>query len=123
MFTGLQRSGLQVQIGNSNPAPFSSKPMSAGELTGRREKRELQKFRVLVSNGHGPPQVGYAWTENVTSQGARILTDWHWEPGSVIRLDSSTGEFLTHARVVYCQALPSNAFAIGLEFREQKNRR
>src|SRR5215470_6145267 len=90
--------------------------MSGGEFTGRREKRELQKFRVLISNGQRPPLAEYAWTENVSSLGARIGTDRPWEPGSVLRLDSSVGQFLTQARVVYCQPLPSNTFAIGLEF-------
>jgi len=90
--------------------------MSAPEFTGRREARELQKFRVLISNGQGPPHVEYAWTENVSSMGARIRTERPWEPGTVIRLDSSAGQFLTQARVVYCQSILSSTFAIGLEF-------
>jgi hypothetical protein len=96
--------------------------MTAGKFLGRREKRELQKFRVLISNGHGPPCVEYAWTENVSPKGARIQTDRPWETGRVLRLDSSAGQFLTRARVVYCQPLSSNTFAIGLEFHVRVDR-
>ena len=90
--------------------------MSVGEFTDRRARRELQKFRVLMSNGLKSTRVEYAWTENVSSNGARIRTDRPWDTGSVIRLDSSAGQFLTRARVVYCQPLSSDTFAIGLEF-------
>jgi len=90
--------------------------MSAGEFIGRREKRELQKFRVLISNGQNPLCAQYAWTENVSLHGARIQTDRPWGAGSVVVLSSSVGQFLTQARVVYCQPFPSDTFALGVEF-------
>src|SRR5215469_11601544 len=79
--------------------PDCSKPMSAGDFTGRREKRELQKLRVLISDGQGPRQVEYAWTENLSLNGARIRTDRPWEAGSTVTLNSSVGQLLTRARV------------------------
>ena len=87
----------------------------------RREKRELQKFRVLVTSAQIPPQAEYAWTENLSSGGARIQTDRPWEAGSVVSLNSSVGQLLTRARVTYCQSLPSDTFAVGLEFFVQTN--
>ena len=82
----------------------------------RRANRELQTFRVLLSNGQNPARAEFAWTENISSDGARVLTDQPWEAGSVILLNSSVGQLLTQARVVYCQSLPLNRFAVGLEF-------
>jgi|SRR5215472_16820012 len=107
---------LSERIGSPQPSSCRiTSPMSTGGFTGRREGRELQKFRVLVSNEQKPPHAEYAWTENISSNGARVLTDRPWEAGSVVLLNSSVGQLLTRARVVYCQSLPS-AFAVGLEF-------
>ena len=86
------------------------------ENMGRRANRELQMFRVLLSNGQSPARAEFAWTENISTDGARVLTDRPWEAGGVILLNSSVGQLLTHARIVYCQSLPLNKFAVGLEF-------
>ena len=82
----------------------------------RRANRELQMFRLLLSNEQNPTRVEFACTENISSNGARVLTDRPWEAGSVILLNSSVGQLLTRARIVYCQSLPLNKFAVGLEF-------
>ena len=90
--------------------------MSVGEYVGRRDTRELQKFRVLISSSQKPLCAEYGCTENVSLHGARIQTDRPWEAGSVVVLSSSVGQFLTKARVAYCQSLSSDAFAVGVEF-------
>lgn len=82
----------------------------------RRANRELLMFRVLLSNGQNPARAEFAWTENISSNGARVLTERPWKAGSVILLNSSVGQLLTQARIVYCQSLPLNKFAVGLEF-------
>ena len=83
---------------------------------GRREKRNPIKFVVLLSNGTKPVVANYASTENVSDNGARILTTRPWKQDTRVLVKSSLGELLARARVVYCRALPDGTFAVGLEF-------
>ena len=83
---------------------------------GRREKRSPQKFRVLLSNRDKPVLMAFASTENVSANGTRVQTHRPWKPNTRVLVKSSLGVLLGQARVVYCQALPGIAFAVGLEF-------
>lgn len=53
-------------------------------------------------------------TQNITTLGARLLTERHWKPDSRVLLDCAGGDLW--ARVVYCQRLRPKAYAVGLEF-------
>jgi len=57
-----------------------------------------------------------AFTENVSARGARILTRRRWAPGERLQVESARWNFRSTARVAYCEALPSEEFAVGLEF-------
>jgi len=83
-------------------------------MNGRREKRRPQKFRVLLSNGEEPVAPACASTENVSANGVRVLTDGPWKLDTRVLVKSSQGELW--ARVIYCQRLPANTIALGLEF-------
>jgi len=83
-------------------------------MDGRREKRNPQKFRVLLANGEEPVAPACASTENVSANGVRVLTDRPWKLDTRVLVKSSMGELW--ARVTYCQRLPANTFALGLEF-------
>jgi hypothetical protein len=57
-----------------------------------------------------------AFTENVSTHGARIVTRRRWSAGERLQVESARLDFRSAARVVYCVALPSEEFAVGLEF-------
>jgi hypothetical protein len=52
---------------------------------------------------------------NVSPHGARVLTERYWEPDERVLLKWVPGGLEWGAQVVYCERLPSDAFAIGLE--------
>jgi len=55
-------------------------------------------------------------TQNISSRGARVMTQQVWEPGSLLLVKSLRGDFWARARVVYWRSFSSSRFAIGLEF-------
>jgi hypothetical protein len=54
-------------------------------------------------------------TENVSARGARVLTSKPWQPNEHVTIRSLLGSLRSRARVVYCQPLGTDLFAIGLE--------
>jgi len=56
-----------------------------------------------------------ALTENVSSHGARIVAHKPWKPNDRLDLRSLLGDFRARARVVYCQRLEADTFALGLQ--------
>ena len=54
-------------------------------------------------------------TENVSARGARVVTSKPWHPNDHITVRSLLGSLRSRARVVYCQPLGKDSFAIGLE--------
>ena len=54
-------------------------------------------------------------TENVSARGARIVTSKPWQPNAHVKVRSLLGSLRSRARVVYCQPLGNDSFAIGLE--------
>jgi len=57
-----------------------------------------------------------AFTENVSAHGARILTRRKWSPDERLQIESVRWNFRSTARVTYCEPLPNDEFAVGLEF-------
>src|SRR5258708_31844421 len=55
-------------------------------------------------------------TQDISSHGARVMTQQVWEPGSLLLIKSLRGDFWARARVVYWRSFSSSRFAIGLEF-------
>jgi hypothetical protein len=54
-------------------------------------------------------------TENVSAHGARVVLNSPWKPNDRLNLWSLPGDFRARARVVYCEPLGVNSFAIGLQ--------
>jgi hypothetical protein len=54
-------------------------------------------------------------TENVSARGARVVTSKAWQPNDHVTVRSMLGNLRSRARVVYCQPLGNDSFAIGLE--------
>ena len=55
-------------------------------------------------------------TQNISSRGARVMTQRIWEPGSRLLVKSLRGDFWARARVVYWRSFSNTRFAMGLEF-------
>lgn len=55
-------------------------------------------------------------TENVCSQGVRVLTHRGKEMNERLVIRSLAGDLRTLARVVYCQRLPGGLYGVGLQF-------
>jgi len=89
-------------------------------MDGRKEKRTPRTLRVLLSSGLQPIVAQYAAIENVSSYGARVRTERPWKPDARVLIRSSQGQSWASARVIYCQTLKSQMFALGLEFLSRK---
>ena len=63
-----------------------------------------------------------AFTENVSSRGARVLSAHRWKANDRLTIASLPGDFCAMARVAYCQAVRGRGFAIGIEFLEPAGR-
>jgi hypothetical protein len=87
----------------------------------RLEKRIPMAIAVHLS-GHGrTPGVETAFTENVSSRGARVVSMRRWRPNEMLEIASLPGDFRAKARVAYCRQ-QSGGFVIGLEFLEPTGR-
>jgi len=58
------------------------------------------------------------FTENVSPRGARVLSVRRWKQNDRLTIATLTGSFRAIARVAYCQLVPEEGFAVGLEFIE-----
>lgn len=83
---------------------------------GRIEKRNPQKLQVLLFPVDEPLLAEPGSAENVSPHGLRVLTEWPWPRDTQLIVQSSENELWERARVVYCQTLSRNSFALGLEF-------
>lgn len=77
---------------------------------------------VHLSGHRELPGVETAFTENVSSRGARVISARRWQPEDRLNIALLPGDFRAHARVAYCQPLPDEGYAVGLEFLEPVGR-
>jgi hypothetical protein len=82
----------------------------------RKEKRNPEKLQVLLSQMTEPLLTESASTDNVSSHGMRVRTQRLWKRDTHLIVQSSEGELWGRAKVVYCQTLPADTFALGIEF-------
>lgn len=81
----------------------------------RLEKR-LPKAEPVHLLGLSPPGVSEStYTQNISVQGVRVLTNRIWAPGTTLRIKSLRGDFVASASVVYWRSFGSR-MAIGLRF-------
>ena len=84
--------------------------------TGRFERR-MAKAEVVELFPLGDPTAKIeAITENVSPRGARVVTNSMCTPGELVRLNAPGEDLNLPARVIYCQRLGENQFAVGLVF-------
>ncbi len=82
----------------------------------RRERRTPAKVGLELSSLDESLTHEMALTENVSRQGARVVTKKRWRTSHPVLVRSLRGDEHSRARIAYCEALPGDAFAIGLQF-------
>ena len=90
-------------------------------LEGRKHPRTRERFLVQISALHDPRLAELVSVENISSHGVRVTMKRPWELGSHVEMKLATGASMARARVVYCQAVGANAFAVGLDLLTQTN--
>lgn len=83
---------------------------------GRFEKRIRLAVALEVVKLRDPARSERVITENVCSQGLRVLARKAMEPNDQLIVRSSMSNARAQARVVYCQRLSGGRFALGLQF-------
>jgi len=74
---------------------------------------------VQLSSLDQPSSTEPTSTQNISSHGARVMTQRIWAPGSRLLIKSLRSGFRARAHVVYWRSFSSSRFAIGLEFFSQ----
>ena len=82
----------------------------------RNEERIKLEIEVELATLHVPPVYEKYSTENTSRHGARILTSKPWQPHEHVLVRLPFKNEPSDARIIYCDALPANAFAVGLKF-------
>jgi len=83
--------------------------------TGRSDKRIAKEVAVELARLDHLRLKETAITQNVSARGIRVATEHLWRSGDRVLLSSPESTFHSQARVVYCQRLGDNRFAVGLE--------
>jgi hypothetical protein len=83
---------------------------------GRIEKRIGLAIPLEVSKLWDPAGWDHAVTENVCSNGVRVLIRRAIEPNERLMLRLFEGDPQTQTRVVYCERLPDGRYGVGLQF-------
>jgi hypothetical protein len=87
----------------------------------RLEKRIPMTVAVHITGREPGLGVETAFTENVSSRGARVSSMRRWRFNEKVHIESLPGNFRALARVAYCRP-QSEGFVIGLEFLEPTGR-
>lgn len=82
----------------------------------RIEPRVPMEVSVEIYGNDEQPGTEQTFTENVSSCGARVLTQRRWRRDDCLQIVAQAGSFRSRARVAYCQPVRGEGFAIGLEF-------
>ena len=82
---------------------------------GRCNKRIRKEVAVELVRSDASQLKETAIAQNVSARGMRVVTEHVWRPGDRVLLSSPESGIRTQARVVYCQRMENNRFAVGLE--------
>jgi hypothetical protein len=83
--------------------------------TGRSDKRITKEVAVELARPDASQLKEATIAHNVSARGMRVATEHVWFPGDPVMLSSSESGVRTEARVVYCQRIENNKFAVGLK--------
>ena len=82
----------------------------------RKERRIPVEVELEISTPREPPVYEKSATENASSHGARIISSTRWQPHEHVLVRLPFKNEPSRAQITYCDALPTNAFAVGLKF-------
>ena len=82
---------------------------------GRSDRRITKQVAVELARPDASQLRKMAIAQNVSARGMRVATEDVWLPGDPVLLSSPECGVRTQARVVYCQRVENNGFAVGLE--------
>ena len=82
----------------------------------RMERRTVARVEVELLSTDAPVINEIALTENVSRYGARVVTKMRWRPNDGVTVKLLREGLPNRARIVYCNPLKGEAFAIGLQF-------
>jgi PilZ domain len=83
--------------------------------TGRCEKRSATTVAVMLTSQDPEFPTELTLTENISAGGARVVTKKHWSENEYLFIKSLAGDLQSGARVIYCQPIRKNVYAIGLQ--------
>lgn len=83
--------------------------------SGRTEKRSAWAAPMELSHLDLSLAVETTVAENISSHGARVVSKRRWKEGVCVLIKALEGDLRWRAQVIYCEILPSSAFAIGLK--------
>ena len=84
---------------------------------GRSENRIAAEMSVVLTSLAPvfPVKTELSKTENISGHGARVSTKQSWSANESLVIRSLVSGLQSEARVIYCQRIRTNVFAIGLE--------
>jgi len=87
-------------------------------LNGRMDKRLPIAMVVQLAQGQGQPIKGseVTYTDNISVNGARVVSTHAWQAGEIVQLTSLRDETTIRGKVIYCQKLVDDRYCIGLNF-------
>src|SRR5256885_5904386 len=88
----------------------------------RTENRIPMEIGCHLEGNRQVPGAESTFTENVSSNGARVVSVRRWEPDDRLIFTARNGEFRSSARGAYCQTPPGDGFAICVGVLHRKGR-
>ncbi len=82
---------------------------------GRSDRRITKEVAVELARPDASQLREMAIAQNVSARGMRVASEDVWLPGDRVLLSCPESGVRTQARVVYCQRVENNRFAVGLE--------
>src|SRR6266446_10724560 len=82
----------------------------------RIEARISTRVGLELSGPDEPLIYEITFTENVSRQGARVVTKRRWSPNDSVLVKLPQECLPSRARITYCQPLKGDEFAMGLQF-------
>ena len=82
---------------------------------GRSDRRITKEVAVELARPDASQLREMAIAQNVSARGMRVALEDVWLPGDRVLLSCPESGVRTQARVVYCQRVENNRFAVGLE--------
>jgi len=82
---------------------------------GRSDRRTTKEVAMELARPDASQLREMAIAQNVSARGMRVATENVWLPGDLVLLSSTESGVSAQARVVYCQRMENDSFAVGLE--------